>query len=302
MNMLFRFMGRRLVRAALCGAFFVSFPSAVGAEKPLADRVIADNGDMKNVLVWQWLNDLTRNNAAVALTSIGDLSQITLPRAWRRGQTVGHVVRSAELFLGRFRVHFEDRTLTLVSLTANEMMKQADYSRTVDIADWDGAGIDRIRTTLDFSFGSMIPTGSARLRQSMPGAGIGGTVGLAGDWLAVYGRLDAGGGDQDCAIDGTEQTVGVTRFNLVAGVRWLPFNSWLFSPFVQTALLYGVHAESYLAEHHTWGGPGFAAGLGVRIGPVGRFFLSLEVGRSILFVPEDTIEFTDVRAGVSYSL
>ena len=284
--------------------------SAETAQVPLANRIIAADGDMKNVLIWRWLNELTQDNAAVVLTTTGDLSQISLPRSWRKGQTVGQVIRGAEIFLGRFRVHFEGKTLTLISMTADEMMTNKAYKETARVRDWEeDAGPGSIRSELELYSGLMTTGDTYNSSQTLLAFGAGYSFRLADTWLAGYLRLEGGFGEAEYS----QLSFSVAKANLQAGVRWLPFNSWVISPYLQAGLLYSIYAEYgremlvptetyYQDDYLLWGGLGLAGSLGLRGNLADGFTVFLEYGRSVTFLSSGSLELGEFRFGLTVGL
>lgn len=109
---------------------------------------------------------------------------------------------------------------------------------------------------------------------------------LADTWLAGYLRLEGGFGEAEYS----QLSFSVAKANLQTGVRWLPFNSWVISPYLQTGLLYSIYAstgremlvptETYYADDYLlWGGLGLAGSLqacGAILRMASQFFWNME--------------------------
>jgi len=119
-------MKKVLVVIGVCffGLGVTSLSALTNLQAPLAERILTEDGDLVRVPIWVWANSLTGDKAAIVLNQTGELDAFKLHRTWRRGQTVGQAMRSAEDYLGRFRVHFERETLTLISLSAEDALKK----------------------------------------------------------------------------------------------------------------------------------------------------------------------------------
>jgi len=119
-------MKKVLVVIGVCffGLGVTSLSALTNLQAPLAERILTEDGDLARVPIWVWANSLTGDKAAIVLNQTGELDAFKLHRTWRRGQTVGQAMRSAEDYLGRFRVHFERETLTLISLSAEDALKK----------------------------------------------------------------------------------------------------------------------------------------------------------------------------------
>ena len=272
-----------------------SFAAGPVDRTPLVNRLVSEDGDRKNVLLWQWLNDLTGDNAAVVLTQAGDLAKVSLPRMWRKGQTIGQVVRGAELFLGDFKVHFSQRTLTLISMTASEKMNNEDYRKTVFASGW-GEGLV---FSVEAWGGLMQPATVAAEADPFTSFGAGLALGFMPGLEATL-RFESGSGEM--VADG--KRLEATKLNLLAGLRWRPFADWFVSPYLAGSALFSVYSEKLIVggQEKSWSGAGFVAAAGLAVGPVAGFSLMIEYGRSWTFIPSNTLEFGELRAGVSLAL
>jgi len=298
---------RIFVALLILNLMYMSLAAAESKPVPLSNQVVTNDGDMKNVLIWQWLNELTADNAAVVLTTAGELSKISLPRSWRKGQTVGQVMRAAEIFLGRFRVHFEGKTLTLISLTADEMMTNRAYTEISKVRKWDDEkNHDTIRSMLEIYSGVMMTGDTYNSAQTLLSFGVGYSFVFVDTWLAGFFRLECGfGNPQYSQLD-----FDVQKANMHAGVRWLPFNGWFVSPYLQVGLLYSVYTENGKywdtsdqdMEDRFWGGLGMAGSIGLRIGSPSSLSLFFEYGMSITYLSYGSIELGELRFGLMVGL
>lgn len=92
---------------------------------PLEERVLEADGDKAVVPFTQWLQEVSGRQYGIVLhdTAWNDFS---LPRSWKKGQTVRDAVSTAQLFSGRFLVEWSDDAVTLVPVTKREKLPRID--------------------------------------------------------------------------------------------------------------------------------------------------------------------------------
>lgn len=245
----------RALLALLLALALVTPLAALDDGTPLARRVIARDGDMKLVPIWKWFNELTGDNAAVILLSPDDLGRFELHRSWRKGQTVGEVVRDVERHLGRFRVHFEDDSVSLLSLSAEEVIRLPENKDGYPA--WNAYGeasVVRIGVFGAIEYNGGMSGGTCTLEASYvlsPAL----EAFLRADFypMGKYGASGTGEASDPWAC--------------YAGCRWTPFPAWSVAPYVQAGLGYNKYAMTdnggAIGDE---GGVGFLGAIGLRIG------------------------------------
>jgi len=114
----------------------------LSAKDALEDRSLSADGDGTLVPILTWARDLTRaaDGQVSLVVADDDWSGISLPRSWKRGQTIAAALENARLYSRRFRVIFTDEAVTLAPRSADDdspdlyACKRESIFRTGDLA------------------------------------------------------------------------------------------------------------------------------------------------------------------------
>ena len=283
-----------------CLTVFPFTASAADKKNFLINRVLTTNGDMKTVALWRWLNDLTGNRAAVVLSEPNDLADIRVPRAWKKGQTIGEVVRAAEVFLGRFRVVFQENAVTLRSLTADELLRRKDYKKAVNYDRWE-ADYEVMRTGFWIHGYAPALVSDVSTVNTMFGGGLGVVFRLYRNSLSGIARLEYSFADQpDYSSESTMRT-------LFAGLRWNAAYFGSFGLYLQGGLSgswFSGPGEDLSGTVYDWSGLGLRAGGGINWWFTEHLRAFAEVSYSATWLrhTSDAMRHTVFRLGFGYGL
>ena len=266
----------------------------------MMNTIITKDGDMKTVPLWQWLNDLTGKRAAVVLSEPNDLADIRVPRAWKKGQTIGEVVRAAEIFLGRFRVVFLNNTVTLRSLTADELLRRKDYKKAVNYDAWE-ANYEEIRTGFWIHGYAPALVSDVNTVNTMFGGGLGVVFRLYRNSLSGVARLEYSYADQaDYNSESTMRTV-------MLGLRWNTAYFGSLGLYLQGGLSgswFSGPGEDLSGTIYDWSGLGLRVGGGINWWFTDHLRVFGEISYSALWLRHTSgaMRHTIFRLGVGYGL
>lgn len=290
-------MKPRYIIVAVCilGLSATPLPALTNLQAPLAERILTEDGDLARVPIWVWANSLTGDKAAIVLNRTGELDAFKLHRTWRKGQTVGQAMRSAEDYLGRFRVHFERETLTLISLSADEALKKA--GNQTGYSGWRGLPIE---DDISYKIGVTVGIGGEEFDLSAPILGVEFGLPLGPNFDGIF-RFDyhVSGYEVVAYAEAGADYVNITSaMHFMAGVRLTVAPQSVVAPFLQGGLLLyscdGVWDTQSSSEPVNEFGVGVHLAGGFRFGSPRGLMLITETGFDIAY---DGMMYWQFRGG-----
>ncbi|HPH03857.1 MAG TPA: hypothetical protein PLM00_08475 [Spirochaetota bacterium] len=271
-----------LISVSVCILIFG--PGALSAltnlQAPLAERILSEDGDLARVPIWVWANSLTGDKAAIVLNQTGELDAFKLHRTWRKGQTVGQAMRSAEDYLGRFRVHFERETLTLISLSAEDALKKNGTA-----TGYSGWATDDDENGLSSKIGMMVGVGGEEFGLADPVIGVEFGLPLGKNFDALF-RFDYHFDGYETVYDeyANDTIMYSSATHFMAGVRFTIGPQAVVAMFFQAGLLMyscdgeGATGGAISYEPFSETGAGFHLAGGFRLGSPRGLMLTTEFG------------------------